>query len=104
MNGKVSVEGNGTTVKRKETGMKIALRLVIVFAVLLLIGQMNYYTRTGTIVACDNETITVRDHSGNLWEFCDGSAGFALGEEITLRMHNNGTDNTPYDDVVVGWL
>lgn len=59
----------------------------------------THYTREAKVTEVTGENIVVEDTTNNVWSF-EGD-GFIVGDKVTLKMDNNCTDNTIYDDVIV---
>ena len=91
------------------------LKKIIIDVIILIgiIGAMYYthnYKRTGcTIVAkCDGE-LTIQDKSGFNWYWYaeDDSSwkiykAMSIGDNVTLDMYDNGTENIIEDDIIKG--
>lgn len=59
------------------------------------------YLKDATVTATDaaTDTVTATDAAGEDWAF--GWDGLAKGDAVRLLMHDNGTPEYPYDDMVV---
>lgn len=79
--------------------VKKLLVVLSIFAVLgLMWGWESTYTRTATITNSESGIVTVKDLSGNLWQY-EGSA--TVGDTVELVMYDNHT-STIRDDIVKG--
>lgn len=68
-------------------------------------AESGYYPETCIIVELDyaEDTVTVEDVAGNLWQFY-GTEDFCIGDLVRMLMYNNGTPHSIYDDqIVLAW-
>ena len=68
------------------------------------------YAKSTVVVELDyeNDIVIVEDFNGNLWEFV-GCEDWLIGDVCAMVMHNNGTPQNIYDDVIIattynGWI
>lgn len=47
------------------------------------------------------DEVAIIDESMDIWTLVDSDFGKAIGETCVLVMHNNGTPNDIYDDVII---
>lgn len=61
----------------------------------------NLYTLQATVTEINHttDTVTVKDPSGNLWEF-SGTEDWQVNDSCTLIMDSNGTENVT-DDIIL---
>ena len=62
--------------------------------------KANAYTRTteGTVIAVNNDVVTVKTTDGNVWEF-EGE-GFEVGQTVEVVFSNNGSPDCVKDDII----
>ena len=58
----------------------------------------SHYSRIAKITNVHNNIITVKDKTGNIWEF--KGKGFTKGNKIKLIFDNNNTDEREDDEIV----
>ena len=83
--------------------MEKLIRLVIVIAIILGIGQLesfsHYYTRKDCeVVKVDGYTVSVEDNMGRWWDF-EGE-GFEVGDIVDVKMWDGLTDGIKDDQIV----
>lgn len=78
-------------------GLLFGLFICALFAIVMY-GE-SHYKKQGTVVAINDETITIEDSNGNLWDF--KGDGYTINQKVTMNMYTNNTDNR-YDDIVKG--
>ena len=82
--------------------LKKKIQLILFF--ILFVGGLifcNYVERTytkATVIAIEDDIITVKDFQGFVWEFTGNN--FYVGEQIELVIDNNLTDDTIIDDKI----
>ena len=78
----------------------LTMKKLLTLLVCALIAQNTYYL-FGHITEFDYEedTVTVEDHDGNLWQF-EGIEDWEIGDRCLLLMYTNGTD-VAEDDAIV---
>lgn len=90
------------TIKAKTfiTNLIPVLACFIMFTIILSIVSYTeqHYSRTGIITGIDNDIITITDTTGNEWQY--EAKGYEEGQEVTLKMYTNTTDNIIKDDVI----
>ena len=81
----------------------ILFGLIFWGVVIILIGFCGYiethYTRQATVIEVNGDVITVEDNCGYLWDF-EGD-GFTVGDNVSIKMYNNTTDNIIKDDEII---
>lgn len=83
----------------------IALSIVAAFTDLSLAKlynanqQKHLYPLTATVTQIENDTVTVEDSNGNLWDFY-GTEDWQVGDGCSLLMDSNGTNNIE-DDIII---
>lgn len=83
----------------------IALAIVAAFTDLSLAKlyntnqQKHLYPLSTTVTKIENDTVTVEDSNGNLWDFY-GVEDWQVGDGCSLLMDNNGTENIE-DDIII---
>ena len=59
----------------------------------------THYTRQATVIEVNGDVITVEDNCGYIWDF-EGD-GFTVGDNVSMKMYNNTTDNIIKDDEII---
>jgi uncharacterized protein YxeA len=82
--------------------MKILKTMIILILILITCGWTSYhthhYSRQATVVDIECIYVTAKDNTGHYWTF-DGT-GYYVGQEVTLKMYDNHTDNIRDDSVI----
>ena len=65
---------------------------------LILALLCNIYFANATVVEIENDTVVFETEDGNVWAV-EGN-DFQVGDNVTVKFHNNGTDVIE-DDVVL---
>lgn len=88
------------TKKRILTVVAVVVALVALVLVTGIVGYIEtHYTREAKVIELESDSvIVVEDATGNVWAF-DGE-GYAVGDEVAMKMHTNGTDSIITDDVI----
>ena len=77
-------------------------KLLVVLGIVLVLGLLwgceSTYTRKATVISSNNNVVTCKDNSGNIWQY---EGGAAVGEKVVLIMEDNHTSIIA-DDVVKG--
>lgn len=90
--------------KRKQIFDDTTCRHILIFtivagmAVATLCAVENLYYRDGIVTEINGDTVTVKDFSGNDWDFV--GTGYVVNEPVRLLMNTQGTDDI-YDDEIV---
>ena len=80
----------------------------VLLLILLVMGVAGYvethYDREDcTVVEVVGSCVTAEDKIGELWSYyVDTDRTVVVGDTVTLHMFTNNTDNTIYDDEVIG--
>ena len=82
----------------KNIGITIAL-VVITIAVGIVGHNDTHYNREGIVTSIEDNVITITDTTGNTWEIED--TNIAIGTNVTLKMHTQGTTNNITDDTII---
>jgi hypothetical protein len=82
-------------------------KLTIATLLIILCVSTNYvdthYKRYGKIVDISNDEITILDTTDNIWVWIlddNDNNEYTIEQNIELKMHNNYTDDTIYDDII----
>lgn len=80
----------------------VVLGVTVVAMVILACGYIeNHYNRQATVTNINNKVVTVVDTTDNEWMFfAESENSYYIGQDVTLKMDTNGTDNI-YDDFIV---
>ena len=77
--------------------------IIIVFIILIVLSIVNnyntHYVRYGTVYSVNNDTITIKDEQGHLWDFI--GSDYKLNDNVRMKMHTNYTDNNITDDKII---
>lgn len=88
---------------RNEKLKEVVKSILIVFLLLVLFIMACYhethYTRNGCVVGVSDGVVTVKDNSSNLWEF--NGNGYEVGQNVSLYMYTNHTNDIIEDDVIL---
>lgn len=76
--------------------------VIMFFVVIGLVGNIEtHYTREAKVVSVSNGVATFECSCGYLWDWeLENGESFRKGDDVTLVMHTNYTDNTITDDVI----
>lgn len=95
---------NPQTAVKGDNKMKTFKIIIISILILITCSWITYHThhynRQATIVDIECMCITAKDNTGHYWEF--NGSGYYVGQEITLKMYDNHTDDIIKDDSVKG--
>lgn len=84
--------------------MKSLYIIMILIISFVLIGcSMNYYTRYDCVVySIEDNIITVEDNNGQLWSFiAEDNHNYKQFDKVSLKMHNNHTEDNIEDDIIM---
>lgn len=71
-----------------------------IISLLILSGYMNcHYGRHGIIFDIKNDTLIIRDSSGNSWEYKTDKE-YQIGDRITMWMNNHNTTKIEDDEIL----
>jgi len=80
-------------------------RICIILTVVLLFGLTvqackfeSHYTRKAKVINIQKELVTVKDKTGNLWQF--RGQGFEKRDKVKLIFDNNNTDKIEDDRII----
>lgn len=81
----------------------ISIIIIVICVINIIIIEIhslnqNHHTKEVTIIAIDNDTITVIDNDNLLWQF-NGNE-FKVNDKITIIMDTMNTNNI-YDDQII---
>ena len=80
----------------------IALLLISV-----ILSFSSSYTRKGYVEYNNGEELLFCDEQGNLWaweiETMKEMTEYKKGDKVVLTFNTNGTDDTPYDDILLSF-
>lgn len=82
----------------KNIGATMAL-VVITIAVGIVGHYETHYNREGIVTKVEGNITTITDTTGNTWEVEDED--IAIGTNVTLKMHTQGTTNNITDDTII---
>lgn len=88
---------------------RVAEILSMMLVVVVFVGALcacsyveTHYTRKDCVVVeVERQTVTVEDGAGYLWCYDVEGTAPSVGTVVDLHMHNNNTDNTIYDDMIL---
>lgn len=81
--------------------------IILLAIVVILIGKVGYYEthRTEKVVVMEvtEDSYKVYDYNGHHWYSIEKNKNFTLhrGEEVTVKIWNNGTDRVYIDDEII---
>ena len=90
--------------RRTRERIMAVLMVVMLFAMLCVCSYVeHHYTRKDcVVVSVEEQLVTVEDRCGYVWSYEIDSEAPRVGDVVDLKMYTNITDNTIYDDEVVG--
>lgn len=63
-----------------------------------------HYTRDAIVVSIEGDIIAFKDFNGEVWEYEEKSPNKPKEDSlVVLNMHDNNTDYTIYDDVIISY-
>lgn len=81
--------------------------ILVVVLTAFIIGGMaivnhyaGYYTQYGIVYITDVDETVIVDSTGNAWAI-DATDKFNEGDTVKIKFHDNGTDYTVEDDIIV---
>ena len=80
------------------------LYVMMLLAIVLMLGIVGYndthYTKEGCVVSVNNNNhnVLIKDNNGHLWLIND--EGYEVGQQVTMKMCNNGTIDNVTDDTI----
>lgn len=82
---------------------KVVRTIIGIVAFLSVLGWAGnletHYSRQAVITAVKGNEVVVLDNTDNVWAF--KGDGYKVGDEVTLKMFTNYTDDNIYDDEIV---
>ena len=85
-------------------------KVILVVTAIAIIGVMflannllGNYSKDGKVVAIHetSKVIDIEDSNGLIWQWeIEEGQSFELDQEVTLKMHDNGTIETRLDDII----
>lgn len=97
---KYEVEDTLTIVEMLQ-GIGILLFLLFIIGVAGYV-ETHYDREDCTVVSVVGSCVTAEDKVGELWSYYTDTDSIVVGDTVTLHMFTNHTDNTIYDDEVIG--
>lgn len=80
--------------------MKKFLITILVLGLFFMVGYVEcHYIKEATVVEINDNVITVRDTTGNKWDFF--GSNYQVNDKVILKMYNNHTDNIIIDDEII---
>ncbi len=90
------------TVVEMIQGVGVLLLILLVMGVAGYV-ETHYDRKDCTVVEVVGSCVTAEDKIGELWSYYVGTdSTVVVGDTVTLHMFTNNTDNTIYDDEVIG--
>lgn len=95
---------------KKILALTLALAMVLTLSATAAATYEGLYAKSTVVVEVneDDDIVVVEDFNGFLWEF-EGCEDWVVGDICSMVMHNNGTSETIFDDVILdvrydGWV
>lgn len=90
--------------KRVRETVKVVVTVVVLMAMLCMCSYVeHHYTRTDCVVVeTEGQLVTVEDKVGYTWCYEVEGEAPSVGTVVDVHMFTNLTDNTIYDDEIVG--
>lgn len=74
----------------------------LMFFMLVSTGYIEtHYSREMEVYDKEGNILILEDNQGNLWEYETENNDYRLGQKYKVKMFNNYTDNTIYDDEII---
>lgn len=76
--------------------------LVLLFVIAMLFNSfcVGRYTRNGIVKGVNSGSVLIVDDKGKTWEYIDKKGELHKGDEVTVKIYDNGTEKYYSDDVV----
>jgi hypothetical protein len=84
--------------------IKYSIIIALFIGLAIVTNYMNtHYNRHGKIINIENDEISMLDTTNNIWVWIlddNDNNKYTIGQNVELKMHNNYTDDTIYDDII----
>ena len=81
----------------------VVTAIAIIGAMFLVSNLLGNYTKNGKVIAIHetSNVIDIEDTNGLIWQWeIEEGQSFELDQRVTMKMHDNGTEQTRLDDIV----